>query len=148
MGLMAPADPAVIDHAGLGHLIDELRRHGYRVVGPTVSGNAIVLAELSSAADLPSGWGVDVAPGTYRLRPRSDRAAFGHSAGPQSWKQFLHPPKLRLFSVTRQGSGLAFAGEEASHKPLAFFACSSVDRAQGMPRSREAPRSLPASATK
>ena len=97
-GLMAPADPVVIDSAGLGQLIDELRRNGYRVVGPTVAGNAIVLAELSSAADLPIGWGVDVAPGTYRLRPRSDRAAFGHSAGPQSWKQFLHPQRQLLWS--------------------------------------------------
>jgi ferredoxin len=88
----------VIDSAGLGHLVVELRRRGRRVVGPTLRDNAIVLAEFDSAEELPYGWGVDVAPGTYRLRARADRAAFGHSAGPQSWKQFLHPPRQRLWS--------------------------------------------------
>ncbi len=100
---MTPLDPVVIDTAGLSDLIGELRRRGYRVVGPTLRDNAIVLAELDSADDLPHGWGVDVAPGTYRLRRRSDRAAFGHSAGPQSWKQFLHPPRQRVWSTDAAG---------------------------------------------
>ncbi|MCB0934655.1 MAG: 4Fe-4S ferredoxin, partial [Mycobacterium sp.] len=90
---MATSDPVVLDGAGLRGLVDELRARGYRVVGPTVGENAIVLAELDSVDDLPHGWGVDVGPGTYRLRRRDDAAAFGHSAGPQSWKQFLHPPR-------------------------------------------------------
>ena len=75
---------------------------GYRVVGPTLSDNAIVLAELTSADDLPQGWGVDVGPGHYRLRRRDDDALFGHSAGPQSWKQFLHPPRQKLWSSDGQ----------------------------------------------
>jgi hypothetical protein len=93
---------AVIDAAGLGELVSTLIARGYRVVGPTVSDNAIVLAELHSADDLPRGWGVDAAPGHYRLRRREDDAAFGHSAGPQSWKQFLHPPRQRLWSSDGQ----------------------------------------------
>lgn len=88
----------VLDAGGLQHLVDALRRRGYTVVGPTVEGNAIVLAELDGADALPYGWGVDVAPGTYRLRRRDDAAAFGHSAGPQSWKQFLHPQRQRVWS--------------------------------------------------
>jgi hypothetical protein len=89
---------AVIDAAGLAHLVSTLIGRGYRVVGPTVSDNAIVLAELTSADELPQGWGVDVGPGQYRLRRRDDDALFGHSAGPQSWKQFLHPPRQQLWS--------------------------------------------------
>ena len=92
------ADPVMLDGAGLGLLVDELRGRGYRVIGPTLADNAIVLAELTSASDLPNGWGVDVAPGTYRLRQRADSAAFGHSAGPQSWKQFVHPPRQMVWS--------------------------------------------------
>ena len=88
----------VIDTAGLQQLVSTLIDRGYRVVGPTLSDNAIVLAELQSADDLPRGWGVDVGPGHYRLRRRDDDALFGHSAGPQSWKQFLHPPRQRLWS--------------------------------------------------
>ena len=105
-GQMASSAPVVIDTAGLTRLIAELRRRGYRVVGPTLGDNAIVLAEIDSADDLPAGWGVDVAPGTYRLRARDDRAAFAHSAGPQSWKQFLHPQRQLLWSSDGDGDGV------------------------------------------
>jgi len=93
-----------MDGRGLQQLLESLRRRGYRVIGPTLRDNAIVLAELDSAADLPAGWGVEVAPGSYRVRARADRAAFGHSAGPQSWKQFLHPPRQRVWSSDPDGS--------------------------------------------
>ncbi|MBB3604432.1 ferredoxin [Mycolicibacterium sp. BK556] len=89
---------AVIDAAGLAQLVSTLIDRGYRVVGPTASDNAIVLAEITTADELPSGWGVDVGPGHYRLRRRDDDAVFGHSAGPQSWKQFLHPPRQQVWS--------------------------------------------------
>ncbi|WP_018601072.1 4Fe-4S dicluster domain-containing protein [Mycobacterium sp. 155] len=91
-------DGAVIDTAGVHQLVSTLIDRGYRVIGPTRSDSAIVLAELSSADDLPRGWGVEVGPGHYRLRRRDDDALFGHSAGPQSWKQFLHPPRQLLWS--------------------------------------------------
>lgn len=106
---------AVIDGPGLDQLIEELHRRGMQVVGPTLRDNAIVLAEITGAADLPAGWGVDVAPGTYRLRARADRAVFGHSAGPQSWKQFLHPPRQRVWS-----SG-ADPAEDADAQPRYAF---------------------------
>jgi len=98
MGSMTSGGSVVIDSTGLNRLVAELRRRGRRVVGPTLRDNAIVLAEIDTADELPYGWGVDVAPGTYRVRARTDRAAFGHSAGPQSWKQFLHPPRQRVWS--------------------------------------------------
>lgn len=89
---------AVIEAAGLARLISVLIDRGYQVIGPTVSDNAIVLTQITSAEDLPRGWGVDVGPGHYRLRRRGDDALFGHSAGPQSWKQYLHPPRQRVWS--------------------------------------------------
>ncbi|CAN3127425.1 4Fe-4S ferredoxin-type domain-containing protein [Mycobacterium sp. smrl_JER01] len=95
---MAAMNVAVIDAAGLHKLVSVLKDMGFRVVGPTVSGNAITLAELDSADELPRGWGVDVGPGHYRLHRRDDDAAFNHSAGPQSWKQFLHPPRQRVWT--------------------------------------------------
>lgn len=95
---------ALLDATALHRLVEVLIERGYRVVGPTVRDNAIVLDELESADDLPRGWGVDVAPGHYRLRRRDDDAAFGHSSGPQSFKQFLHPPRRRLWSGDRDGT--------------------------------------------
>jgi ferredoxin len=94
----------VFDTAGMEHLVAALSERGYRVVGPTLRDNAIVLAELESSDDLPRGWGVDVGPGDYRVQRRDDAAVFGHSAGPQSWKQFLHPPRQRLWSGSPDGT--------------------------------------------
>ena len=71
---------AVIDAAGLQQLVSTLIDRGYSVVGPTLSVNAIVLAELTSADDLPKGWDVDVGPGHYRVRRRDDSAFFGRSS--------------------------------------------------------------------
>ncbi|MBU8811341.1 4Fe-4S dicluster domain-containing protein [Mycolicibacterium goodii] len=96
-------DAAVIDATGIHRLVATLIGRGFRVIGPTRSDNAIVLTELTSGEDLPSGWGVDVGPGRYRLRRRGDNALFGHSAGPQSWKQFLHPPRQLLWSSDGAG---------------------------------------------
>ena len=116
---MGSSDPVVLDD--LGHLIAELRRLGYRVVAPTLGDSAIVLAEIEGVGDLPTGWGVDVAPGTYRLRARDDRAAFGHSAGPQSWKQFLHPQRQQVWSSS---------GElEPVEAPFAFLGVRGCDLA-------------------
>ena len=106
--------PRLIGIEGLGALLQALAAEGYRVIGPAADDGAIVLRELSSAAELPYGWGVSLEPGGYRLCRRDDTAAFGHSAGPQSWKRFLHPPRERLWSVARTAEGLEFSanGEE------------------------------------
>ena len=97
------AQPLVLTRAGLDRLVAALIDDGYLVVGPTVRDGAIVLDELGSAGALPAGWGVDTGPGYYRLRPRQDAAVFAHSAGPGSWKEFLHPPRRQLWSADAGG---------------------------------------------
>jgi sulfhydrogenase subunit beta (sulfur reductase) len=97
-------DTAVIRRTGLGELIDALKDRGFTVIGPTVRDSAIVLAEIGSADELPFGVGVSLDAGRYRLTHRADSAVFAHSAGPQSWKAFLHPPRVRLWTTRRDGS--------------------------------------------
>ncbi len=92
-------DTAVIDRAGLDRLVDVLRDNGYRVIGPQLRDNAIVLDELDSGTQLPGGWGVETAPGRYRVYRRADVAVFAHSAGPGSWKQFLLPPRRKVWET-------------------------------------------------
>jgi len=94
----------------LGPLVDALLAGGYRVVGQVVRDGAIVLCEVDSADALPYGWGVETATGRYRLRERGDWAAFGYAAGPQSWKQFLCPPRRPRWTAKRTGGAFA-AGE-------------------------------------
>ncbi|MFD5319217.1 4Fe-4S dicluster domain-containing protein [Streptomyces sp. NPDC127098] len=112
---------AVLDVAGLEALVRALARRGRTVVGPTVRGDAIVLAELGSAAELPYGWGVELEAGRYRLRRRADRMAFAHSAGPQSWKYFLHPERVRQWTADRAQDGTVTVTEEPDAPPSYAF---------------------------
>ncbi|GHH59640.1 4Fe-4S ferredoxin [Kitasatospora indigofera] len=112
---------AVIDKDGLDALVAVLAGRGRTVIGPIVRDGAIVLAELGSGADLPYGWGVELEAGTYRLRAREDGAAFAHSAGPQSWKTFLHPPRVREWSADRSADGDLVVTEETGTPPAYAF---------------------------
>ncbi|WP_020524722.1 4Fe-4S dicluster domain-containing protein [Catelliglobosispora koreensis] len=89
----------------LSPLIAALRADGYSVIGPTLRDGAIVLAELTSASDLPHGWGVELDAGSYRVRRRDDDAAFGHSSGAQSWKTYLHPAKVPFWTAQKTSDG-------------------------------------------
>jgi formate hydrogenlyase subunit 6/NADH:ubiquinone oxidoreductase subunit I len=146
-GTAIPA-PRLIDLDGLGALYRVLVAEGYRVIGPAVQDDAIVLRELASADELPFGWGVDLAAGSYRLRHRADDAAFGHSAGPQSWKRFLHPPREKLWSATRTAGGFEVSEDDEQPPRYAFLgvrpcdlrAIEIQDRVLGQPGSRYAGR--------
>jgi ferredoxin len=100
-----PTDTAVLDRKGLEALVEALVADGRTVVGPTVRDGAIVLAALDSADQLPYGRGVELEAGRYRLTHREDGAVFAHSAGPQSWKNFLHPQREKLWSADRTADG-------------------------------------------
>jgi ferredoxin len=117
-----PGSTRLLAAAALDPLFTSLHGAGYTIIGPTVRDGAIVLDEVAAPSDLPFGWGVQLEPGGYRLRRRSDTAAFGHSAGPQSWKQFLHPPREKLWSA-RLADGTFEIGADQDEAPprLAFF---------------------------
>jgi ferredoxin len=142
--------PRVIAAEGLDGLYQALVAEGYRVIGPAVQDGAVVLRELSSAAELPFGWGVRLEPGGYQLRRRDDEAAFGQAAGPQSWKRFLHPPRERLWSAARTPDGFELADEADDDEPppYAFLgvrpcdlrAIAIQDRVLAQPGSRYAAR--------
>jgi len=92
---------AILAASELAKLIDALVRKGYEVVGPTVRDGAIVYDQIESVQDLPAGWTDEQAPGHYRLKRRDDAALFGYVVGPQSWKKYLHPAEVRLWSAER-----------------------------------------------
>ena len=110
---------------GLDALVRTLIADGHRVIGPRLRDNAIVLDDVAGVADLPSGWGVDVAPGRYRVRRRDDEALFGHSAGPGSWKQFVHPPRRKLWETAESG----FTPAPPDDRKLAFLGVRGCDLA-------------------
>ena len=111
----------VLDRDGLSALVQLLGARGHTVIGPTVRDGAVVLDEIASADDLPFGWGTEVEAGRYRLVPRADGAVFAHTAGPQSWKTFLHPQREKLWSADRTPDGRLSVTEENPGQPSYAF---------------------------
>jgi ferredoxin len=106
----------VLEAPQLQTLIEALVRKGYEVIGPTVRDGAIVFDHIESAAQLPAGWTDEQEAGRYRLKPRQDQALFGYAVGPQSWKNYLHPADVRLWSAERQGGTFRILNNETRPK--------------------------------
>ncbi|HEV8461161.1 MAG TPA: 4Fe-4S dicluster domain-containing protein [Gaiellaceae bacterium] len=112
----------VVEPAAIGLLVDALARRGYRVLGPTVRDGAIVYDDLDSADDLPVGWTDRQDAGTYRIERRDDDALFGYAVGPHSWKRYLFPPRVRLWTARRGADGVpAIEEEPVETAPFAFL---------------------------
>jgi ferredoxin len=118
---MEDPESAVIDPEGLGALISALRVRGYLVLGPTVRDGAVVYDELEHADELPIGWTDRQDGATYRLERREDNARFGYAVGPHSWKQFLFPPRVRLWRARRNDGAFEVEDEPLAGPPLALF---------------------------
>jgi len=125
--MAAAAGNALLDRDGLDALIAALAATGYRVVGPTVRDRAIIYDDIAGVADLPAGWTDEQDGGHYRLKRRADEALFGYVVGPQSWKKFLHPSRLRLWRAERDGDGFAVAAGADPDSRFAFFGVRSCD---------------------
>jgi sulfhydrogenase subunit beta (sulfur reductase) len=125
---MPDVPTSVITPEALDALIGALRARGYRVLGPSLREGAIVYEELESAAELPVGWTDSQDGGRYRLERRDDEARFGYAVGPHSWKQFLLPPRLRLWQARQTGQGALEVEEEPlDETPLAFLGVRSCE---------------------
>jgi sulfhydrogenase subunit beta (sulfur reductase) len=97
-------EKVVVDAHDFQKLLDVLSSKGYRLVGPTLSYGDLVYDEIASVADLPAGWADEQEGGTFRLKPRGDKALFGYGVGQKSWKQFLLPPRELIWQA-RHGGG-------------------------------------------
>ena len=120
-------DRLVVERTELPALFTSLQRRDYRILGPTVRDEAIVYDELTSVSDLPIGWTDEQDGGTYRLKRRDDEALFGYAVGPQSWKQFLHPPVLQLWRANRDGAQPRFEKVEEDVPKRAFIGVRSCE---------------------
>ena len=114
-------------HARLGAVIDALWQRQYRVIGPMVRDDVIVLGEVRLLEDLPAGWVDEQDGGTYRLRRRGGPAVFAHTLGPHSWRRYLSPPRKLLWRATSAGGELVVEPSADDDGPFAFLGVRSCD---------------------
>lgn len=84
-------------------LIDGLYELGFEVIGPRLGEGAIIYDKVTTIKDLPKGWVEEQEAARYSLKRDPENRYFGYTVGPQSWKKYLHPPKLCLFSAKKKG---------------------------------------------
>ena len=114
----------------LAKLIELLSYKGYRTIGPLVRDGAIVYEHIESSEQLPAGWTDEQERGWYRLKRREDQAWFGYAVGPHSWKRYLLPAEVRLWSAERRGGTFRILNNEMRPKePYALLGVRACDLA-------------------
>jgi ferredoxin len=103
----------------LSGLIQNLRRQGFTVVGPSLSDGVVRLAEVGDLGDLASGI-LDVqGPGTYTVSFGSP-LVFLSVNGPDSPKEYLHPSGVELLKLAEKSDGVDVVSVFHSNKKYAF----------------------------
>jgi sulfhydrogenase subunit beta (sulfur reductase) len=120
------ADASVLAPTHVSELIQRIRRAGFELVGPRISGKAIAWGPIESERDLPIGWTETQEAGTYRLQRRDDDRWFGFTVGPDSAKRFLFPPVEPCFRLDPQRWSVEFPDPA---RPLALFGLRGCDLA-------------------
>jgi sulfhydrogenase subunit beta (sulfur reductase) len=95
-----------MEPAVLQRILEILISRGCTIIGPTVQASAVVLDEVESLDSLPWGWRDRQAPGVYTVSRTADTGFFQYTCGPHSWKRYLYPPNMRLFSVSLEDGGI------------------------------------------
>lgn len=105
---MAKANPKfyALNLNDIRSLIEKFFTQKYTVVAPTLKDQSIFYDEISFFDEIPMGYGENQEAGIYRIKRRNDEALFGYNLGPNSWKDFLFPPRKKLWSAqkTKEGS--------------------------------------------
>ena len=109
----------LLKHQNFDRFLQVFKDRGFQTIGPIVRDNAIVYDEIDSCSELPIGTTDSQSPGEYRLKHRPDKAFFGYTVSPFSWKKFLDPPRQKLFSVQRKG--LVVQEEPDNENPMALI---------------------------
>ncbi len=105
---------------GLDALIKVLNKAGFEVYGPTVANGVIGHDRIDSLDDLPHKVTDEQSGGHYRLVDRDDGARFGYAVGPGSWKDVLHPSRVKVWTLTREPGTVAVSINKPEPVPRAF----------------------------
>lgn len=107
-----------IPKGALDVLLTNLRGQGYEVVGPRIQNDTLVYGPLDSIDSLPRGYTTEQEAGHFRLVYKGHARYFDVIPGAASWKQFLFPPIVDLFTL-RKSLG-EWRMDPSDNKPPAY----------------------------
>ncbi|MEJ5366387.1 MAG: 4Fe-4S dicluster domain-containing protein [Desulfosoma sp.] len=120
----------IVAKEDLGRIFENLKA-AFRVIGPVLEGDVVVLGELDDLARMPSGRRDRQGPGMYRLGDVTDSKIFSFSIGPDSFKRFLHPPLREEYTFKKSKKRLQIQAIPPSGHDMrtAFFGMRACDLA-------------------
>ncbi len=101
----------------------------HRVIGPQVADGAVVLRDIESADQLPTGWLDFQDGGVYRLHRDAAAGPFDHVVGPHSLKNFLFPARESVAGYTRDSGQWRPQPAPPTPRPLAVIGVRGCDLA-------------------
>jgi sulfhydrogenase subunit beta (sulfur reductase) len=84
-------------------VLNRLREAGYQTIGPRVKNDTLVYEAVETLDQLPKGYVTEQDAGRFRLIHTGHNRYFDLIPGAQSWKQFLFPPRVDLFTLQKIG---------------------------------------------
>lgn len=100
-------------------LIFNRLKNSYKIIGPKINNNVILLTEITDFHDIPSGCKEQQGRGTYRLSKDSSQI-FSFSIGPDSFKRFINPPIKENFTFKKSKRGMHI-NHKSSNDPATPF---------------------------
>jgi len=92
-----------IEKPAFNLLLSRLKDEGYQSIGPRIKNESLVYEQIESLDDLPQGYSTEQKPGYFRLIREKHNRYFDIIPGAHSWKQFLFPSRIELFSLHKHG---------------------------------------------
>lgn len=94
-----------IQKATFDLILSRLKEDGYLTIGPRVNNETLVYETIENLSDLPQGYSTEQKPGHFQLFKDRHSRYFDIIPGAHSWKQFLFPSRVELFTLHQNGSG-------------------------------------------
>lgn len=94
-----------IEKPAFNLLLSRLKEEGYLPIGPRIRNESLVYEEIERLDDLPQGYSTEQKPGYFRLVREKHARYFDIIPGAHSWKQFLFPSRIDLFTLHKNGNG-------------------------------------------
>jgi ferredoxin len=110
-----------IKKPALDNLLSHLRDAGYQTIGPRVKNETLVYEAIDNLEQLPRGYITEQEAGRFRLAYTGHSRYFDLIPGAQSWKQFLFPPRLDLFSLQKKGKSWEMIAPPKDSPKYAFI---------------------------
>lgn len=90
-----------LQKAEFDNLLVRLQDKGYQPLGAKVENETLVYGAIAKLDDLPKGYVSEQEAGHFRLTLTNHERYFDYIPGAHSWKQFLFPSRLELFTLRK-----------------------------------------------